>query len=697
MKLFLTSAFVLISCIISAQKTNIISIDTKSPGRTFEGIGGVSAGASSRLLIDYPEPYRSQILDYLFKPNWGAAFQHLKVEAGGDFNSTDGSEPSHARTLEEFTNPKPEYFQRGYEWWLMEEAVKRDSSIILDCLQWCAPDWVRTEPGKRDLCSQQNADYLVNFIKGAKKYHNLNLNLVGIWNEVPYYSTEYIKLLRKTLDRNNLTRVRIVAADQSYGGDVWRIATQMKNDPELARAVDFVSAHYPGYLNYLGFIRFDITEGLPKPEFSSTQDAKDCGKPLWASEHGPWRDDWKGAEELARIYNRNYIDGKMTRTEIWAPVTSYYDILPVPRSGVLRANTPWSGNYVACPTVWATAHTTQFAKPGWRYLDQACGYLPDSGSYVTLVSPKDKDISVIIETFDASGKQNIQLTLPAGFKSRKFYVWHTSGKDDPSHWFIRVAEIIPEKGILNISLENNSIYTITTTTGQKKGDAQPPPYKPLTLPYEDDFSTFESLKSPRYFSDQIGAFEVTNNPSGGEKVLQQVILKPGIPWGSELTGTPYTIMGDTSWCNYLVETDAKLPGDSSVAILYGRVGSGGFGEDQHPESYFLKVKGDGSWQIGKSFIRTTDGHERNPSLNIIYRTFIVILDEGKPASLNLKPDQWFRMGFRLNEKRVIAMINGKQISNFMDTNALQRGLIGLGSSFDNVSFARLKITPINPN
>ena len=46
-----------------------ITLDPNQPGRTFEGVGAVSAGASSRLLIDYPEPQRSQILDYLFKPN----------------------------------------------------------------------------------------------------------------------------------------------------------------------------------------------------------------------------------------------------------------------------------------------------------------------------------------------------------------------------------------------------------------------------------------------------------------------------------------------------------------------------------------------------------------------------------------------------------------------------------------------------
>lgn len=71
-----------------------ILIDGKSPGRTFEGHGALSAGASSRLLWDYPELYRGEILDLLFKPKFGASLQHLKVEIGGDVNSTDGSEPA---------------------------------------------------------------------------------------------------------------------------------------------------------------------------------------------------------------------------------------------------------------------------------------------------------------------------------------------------------------------------------------------------------------------------------------------------------------------------------------------------------------------------------------------------------------------------------------------------------------------------
>ena len=46
------------------------------------------------LLADYPAAQQQQIYDYLFKPGYGADLQILKVEIGGDTNSTDGSESS---------------------------------------------------------------------------------------------------------------------------------------------------------------------------------------------------------------------------------------------------------------------------------------------------------------------------------------------------------------------------------------------------------------------------------------------------------------------------------------------------------------------------------------------------------------------------------------------------------------------------
>jgi galactosylceramidase len=64
-------------------------------------------------------------LDYLFKPDFGASLQILKVEIGGDGQATEGSESSHMHT------PTDESYNRGYEWWLMKEAKKRNPDIKL--------------------------------------------------------------------------------------------------------------------------------------------------------------------------------------------------------------------------------------------------------------------------------------------------------------------------------------------------------------------------------------------------------------------------------------------------------------------------------------------------------------------------------------------------------------------------------------
>lgn len=117
----------------SASDPFKIVLDDRNAGRRFDGHGGLSAGASSRLLYDYPEPQRSQILDLLWLPNYGASLHICKVEIGGDVQSTDGTEASHQHTR---FDDAPERFFRGYEWWLMVEAKKRNPNVITYVLSW---------------------------------------------------------------------------------------------------------------------------------------------------------------------------------------------------------------------------------------------------------------------------------------------------------------------------------------------------------------------------------------------------------------------------------------------------------------------------------------------------------------------------------------------------------------------------------
>lgn len=55
-------------------------LDTAASGPIFDGIGAISGGGGETVLLPaYPEPQRSQILDFLFKPSFGASLHLLKA------------------------------------------------------------------------------------------------------------------------------------------------------------------------------------------------------------------------------------------------------------------------------------------------------------------------------------------------------------------------------------------------------------------------------------------------------------------------------------------------------------------------------------------------------------------------------------------------------------------------------------------
>ena len=57
----------------------------------------------------------------------------------------------------------------------------------------------------------------------------------------------------------------------------------------------------------------------------------------------------------------------MTTTISWNLFGSYYVGLLWFGTSIMTAAEPWSGNYdnVNVGIIWGTAHTTQFAQPGW--------------------------------------------------------------------------------------------------------------------------------------------------------------------------------------------------------------------------------------------------------------------------------------------------------------------------------------------
>src|SRR5689334_3931115 len=318
----------------AAQAATAVTINGASGGRVFDGVGAISGGGgNSRLLIDYPEPERTQILDYLFKPGYGASDQILKIEIGGDTNSTSGAEPSieHARGAVNCNV--------GYEFWLAEQAKTRNPNIKLYGLAWGAPGWI----GGGNFWSTDMVNYLVSWL-GCAKANGLSIDYLGGWNERGYNISWY-EQLRSALNSSGYSGVTIVGADSD-----WTIANDIDSNSAFAAAVGILGAHYP-----CGYRSSQSNCSVPSAATSS-------GKQLWASENGS--DDYNsGAQAMARGINRGYIDGKMTAYLNWPVIAALTPNLPYPTMGVAVAAQPWSGHYTVGKNAWVMAQTSQFTAP----------------------------------------------------------------------------------------------------------------------------------------------------------------------------------------------------------------------------------------------------------------------------------------------------------------------------------------------
>jgi hypothetical protein len=66
-------------------------------------------------------------------------------------------------------------YDRGYEWWLMEQAKARNPRIKLAALPWGAPHWV----GNGNYWSRDMIYYMVNWLKHARSDHHLRRHRYG--------------------------------------------------------------------------------------------------------------------------------------------------------------------------------------------------------------------------------------------------------------------------------------------------------------------------------------------------------------------------------------------------------------------------------------------------------------------------------------------------------------------------------------
>ena len=520
-----------------------VLLDGATALHRYDGHGGLSAGASSRLVWDYAEPQRTQILDYLFNVSFGAGIHHLKLEIGGDGQSTDGTEPSHKHSRDDLS------CERGYELWLAAEARKRNPQIALYGLAWTAPGWLNNGT----MYGADTIEYMLAWLRCVQQRGAGLVDTLGLWNEDSQPDgSSYILALRKALDDAGFGATKIAVMDNAYLNEA-EVALAQAN-ASYAAAVGVAGLHDPCSYAY-----------TPFPA------VRELGWDLWASEDFS-RDvsTWDDSQNYwMKALSQHYVVMNITATISWSLIWGVYANLICRDAGLMRARWPESGYYEVSPTIWLQAHWGQFVQPGWRFLHVpggGSGFLDvagaplHGGTYVSLVPPDNlSGLTVIIETSaDTSCLRRNLSHFSLTFTTRgglpgpgtTLFVW-SSTQDE---LFVQLAPlVIAADSSFSLTVAPDSITTVSTTAGARHGgfpDSPVPAQLPWSLPYSEDFSesayAYDSMA--RFFADQAGSWSVRNGS------LTQVSWGQPIAWAPN--GDPLSIVGSEDWVDYAVSVTA---------------------------------------------------------------------------------------------------------------------------------------------
>jgi hypothetical protein len=611
-----------------------ISLNGANPSQVFQGIGAISGGGgNSRLLIDYPEPQRSEILDYLFKPGYGADLQILKLEIGGDAYATDGAEPSFEQTKGHID------CNVGYEFWLAEQAQKLDPHLQIYGLQWNAPHWIGGAWSNPDI------GYLLDWLNCAKT-DGLTISYLGGWNEhlrhgiTPQVMGWFIKL-RAALNAHGYGNVQIAAVDSFAHENSSDVSNFLAAHPKFAASISIL-----GYHNLCRYPATGKTCLVPKA-------ARMSGKPIWESEIGALRQH-TGVAAMTRSIDNAFVQVGVTGLIEWPLLDSMPAFLPEEDRGLVFADEPWTGQFHINLMTWVLAQTTQFTAPGWRHIRGGSGKLGGAwGSYTSYESPDHSQWSLNLQTTDAPRTQTITVHVASDLPRAAVHVWATNVKSlNSATWFIQQPVLHPSGGSFSYQLKRGYIYTFTNMTGQGKGSAASLLSKPMPMPYK---SVPDPSGEPRWFGAQDGSFQYL---PGQSKTFAQTTVGQPIFWQNPVsTRFPYGVVGDNGWRNYTVSVSAMFTKAGQSAGLITRFDhpkANGVAELFH--GYQFVVSQNGTWR----FIR-----------NAVHQPEATLATGHLAAAI--PAGTWFSMSVSAQGTQFVASINGKAVATVTDHNYVDGG------------------------
>jgi hypothetical protein len=718
-----------------ASPVTRITVNGNGGDRVYDGVGAVlGGGGNARYLMDYPARERNQILNYLFRPGYGASLQILKLEIGGDANSSDGAEPSIEHTAGRVS------CRAGYEFAIARKAAARNRHLLLYGLQWAAPGWVRGRAGTR--FTSRDITYLINWL-GCARQQGLTIGYLGGWNETDTgVHRDWFRRLRRALTAHGYREVQIVAADSS-GSAGW---------------------HYVGDANIAILGAHDVC-GAPTgidgartactSPWSRNGHRPASGQPMWASELGGM-DANAGpgcvrpcAQALDRAVVRGYVDARLTGFVEWPALDAMPPGLPFENRGLVTADQPWSGSYRVNAMTWATAQLTQFAWPrspgsrvSWRYLNGGSGLLrghAGDGSYVSLVrttgpgsrgadqhragrrradqhragqhgrtSGRGTDWSTVIEATTATSVQRAAFHVTGGqhLARRVVHVWASDfapGSDGPQ--FTRLRDIRPSRdGRFILTVRPGWVYSLTTTSGQGHSRGRGRAARPFPLPFTESLADSGHAGTaddePEYLAAQDGAFELApcQVRDGRDRTCteQKAVATP-VFWHDARaqpgTHFPYATAGDQSWTDYKVSADVLLTRAATSAGLIGRFSCrmsvpnvGQF------DGYVFDVGGSGAWKLISNANPATDFASQDCA-------------QGPGAAHTLASGQlarplgtgtWHRLSLSMSGSIITVAVDGTTVATAADS-SWSRGAAGIEAgaftgSWPRVQYSHLSVT-----
>lgn len=736
------------------------------PYHRFKGYGAVSANNTSRLLLDYKEEHPDkywEIMRLLFDPNTGAGLAHVKIELGGDINSSSGTEPATMRYADE-----PANVLRGASFQFAADAKSINPNITTEILRWGEPRW--TWNGAASESYEQRYQWYKRTIDAVAEEYGFKIDYVGIsqneraQNNNGRIEVEWLKYFTTKIKQEpnydeDYHSIKLVAAD-GYR-DTSSISKVLLEHPDLIDEIDVISSHYgtTGSKELAELQNKLISEGKEPKEIWVSEGIAPMINARYRTNMEPHYKGLGGKAGIldvaTRIINVYKWEGageyplQAISFDFQPAVASFYQGAQYNPKHLISAFDPWSGFYEVDGGIQAIRHIMNFVgyddpstpeNERWQYIQSATysdGAFFDGGvdvdtsshSYMTLKDPNTDDYTIYIpNNSNQTRNYTVQAENLNGKENEKVHVWETRGPDAgesyDENWFKKAKEITPVDGQYHIEVKPYSVVTITTldkeaeiknfTYSSNPVDLSKDPIMPL--PYEDDFDYEDYARdekgrdyvdrrggTPRYTTDQIGAFEVVKEPEirngsfFGEKreipeadtrgnLLEQRISPDiiGADWavwggtdGTAADVNPNTNIGDFRWLNYRVSYDFLLDTDTALqdnrdnyALIGLRQVKASWSDSQAP--YNAKIYIDGSYEI----LRLGE-----------------VVQSGKIQEFD--PNVWHQMTFEAKENEFTLYLDGKKIETYIDEDAtVMAGRAVIGSGYYHTLYDNLRIDPI---